>query len=50
MTDIKEKLLGFEAGAVDYIIKPFEPIEMVARVKTHISLAIAKKELKTQND
>ncbi len=29
---------GFEIGAVDYITKPFNPIEVKARVKTHISL------------
>jgi putative two-component system response regulator len=50
MTDVEEKLLGFEIGAVDYIIKPFEPVEMIARVKTHMSLAIARKELKLQNE
>lgn len=50
MTDVEEKLIGFDVGAVDYIIKPFEPVEMIARVKTHMALAIAKKELKVQND
>ncbi|MBU3918137.1 response regulator [bacterium] len=29
---------GFDIGAVDYITKPFNPIEVRARVKTHISL------------
>lgn len=50
MTNVEEKLIGFDVGAVDYIIKPFEPVEMIARVKTHMALAIAKKELKVQND
>jgi len=29
---------GFEYGAVDYIIKPFNTMEVLARVKTHLSL------------
>lgn len=50
MTNVEEKLIAFDVGAVDYIVKPFEPVEMIARVKTHMALAIAKKELKVQND
>ncbi len=34
--DPKEKIRAFEAGAVDYLIKPVEPSELHARVKTHI--------------
>jgi CheY-like chemotaxis protein len=34
---------GFELGAVDYIGKPFNPAELTARVRTHISLYRAKK-------
>ena len=29
---------GFELGGVDYITKPFRPIELLARVKTHLNL------------
>ncbi len=29
---------GFELGAVDYIAKPFSPIVVMARIKTHLEL------------
>ena len=29
---------GFNAGAVDYITKPFNPAELLSRVKTHVEL------------
>lgn len=28
-----DKVLGFEAGADDYLVKPFDPVELVLRVK-----------------
>jgi diguanylate cyclase (GGDEF)-like protein len=31
-------LQGFEAGAVDYVTKPFNQAELLARVRTHIEL------------
>lgn len=40
---------AFEIGAVDYIKKPFDPIEVNARLKTHLKLKIAEKKLKEQN-
>ena len=38
LTDTFEKVRAFSAGAVDYVTKPFEPEELLARVGTHIAL------------
>src|SRR5690625_4221829 len=32
-----DKIKGFDRGADDYIVKPFNPNELVARVKAHLS-------------
>jgi signal transduction histidine kinase len=29
---------GLEAGGIDYVVKPFQPREMIARIRTHIHL------------
>ena len=43
----KEHLLqAFERGAVDYITKPFNSLELLARVKTHLELKHTRDELK----
>ncbi len=44
--DIKK---GFEAGVVDYIVKPFNPVEVIARVRNHLNLYHANNELKRIN-
>ncbi len=36
---------GFEAGAVDYITKPFRPRTVRARVRTHVSLFLYQKRI-----
>ncbi len=49
MSEIQNKTKGFELGAVDYITKPFDVLEVKARVKTHLSLTLARRELANQN-
>jgi len=46
MDEIKNKTFGFELGAVDYITKPFEMSEVLARIRTHLALKRSHEELK----
>ncbi len=39
MTRIPDKVSGFGAGGADYITKPFDAREILARVATHLELA-----------
>ena len=41
---------GFEVGAVDYINKPIRYQELLARVKTHLTIHQLQKELHVQNE
>jgi len=41
---------GFEHGGQDYITKPFQQLELIHRVKTHVELFLAKKELQSEVD
>lgn len=50
MTDVADKARGFAVGAVDYVTKPFEPLEIEARVRTHLSLRLARQALARQNE
>ncbi len=36
--ETEEVIQGFELGAVDFITKPFNSIELLRRVSTHIEL------------
>ncbi len=49
LSETEQKAQCFELGAVDYIQKPFDVHELQARVKTHLSLALARKNLKDHN-
>ena len=46
LSSVENKVSGFEAGGVDYITKPFQPLEVLARVHTHLTLQRQKMELK----
>jgi phosphoserine phosphatase RsbU/P len=49
LDELMDKLKGFNVGGVDYITKPFQLIEVQARVKTHVSLRLLQKELQFKN-
>jgi chemotaxis protein methyltransferase CheR len=38
LRDIEAKIQGFEAGGVDFISKPYQEQEILARVRTHVQL------------
>ena len=42
LTDTVDKVRAFDAGGVDYVTKPFQIEEVLARVKTHIALRRAQ--------
>jgi len=48
-TDKESVLHGFDLGAQDYITKPFDSRELLARVKTQIELKIIREELEQIN-
>ncbi len=45
---VKDKVEGFEAGGVDYVTKPFNELELMARIKTHVDLKRAKNRIEIQ--
>jgi PAS domain S-box-containing protein len=44
-----DKVRAFEAGGIDYISKPIESKEVLARVRTHLELQEARHQLQKQN-
>jgi two-component system sensor histidine kinase/response regulator len=44
-----DKIRGLEAGGVDYITKPFQKEEVLARVKTHLTVQYQQKALEKAN-
>ena len=45
MGEVMDKVLAFGVGGIDYIMKPFQFEEVLARVGTHIALRAAQKSL-----
>lgn len=44
-----DKVRGFTLGAVDYITKPFEPVEVLARIQHQLQWQASQAHLKLQN-
>ncbi|HIE00200.1 MAG TPA: response regulator [Thiotrichaceae bacterium] len=48
-TESVDKVKGFEIGAVDYITKPFQDVEVLARVNKHLTICNLQKKLEAKN-
>lgn len=46
--NVKDKVKGFEVGGVDYVTKPFNEQELIARIQTHVELIRAKNQIEKQ--
>lgn len=49
LNEIEDKVKGFSVGGVDYITKPFQLEEVLARVETHLALRRLQKRLQDAN-
>jgi DNA-binding NtrC family response regulator len=49
LTDASDKVRGLELGAVDFVNKPFQAEEVLARVRTHLTILDLQKELRRRN-
>jgi PAS domain S-box-containing protein len=49
LDDSRDKVQGLSLGAVDYIAKPFQPQEVLARVQTHLTIQRLRAELAERN-
>ena len=49
LDEAKDKVRGLEVGAVDFVSKPFQQDEVVARVNTHLTLQRLRRQLETRN-
>jgi len=50
LTDTVDKVRGFEAGAVDYLTKPLQHEEVLARVNAHLTIRKYQQQLQKQNE
>ena len=49
LTDTEDKVTAFKTGGVDYVTKPLQIDEVMARVNTHLNLHAMQKQLEAQN-
>jgi len=50
VTEPAEKVRGLELGAVDFVNKPFQAEEVLARVRTHVTIRDLQKQLRRRNE
>ncbi|HEX5338225.1 MAG TPA: EAL domain-containing protein [Gallionella sp.] len=50
LTDIEDKVKGFDVGAVDYVTKPLHITEVIARIDTHLKVRAMQQQLQAQNE
>ena len=50
LTDTIDKVRGFEVGAVDYVTKPFQLEELLARLRTHLTIQNLRVKLQESED
>jgi len=50
LDQVFDKVKAFKVGGVDYISKPFEPEEVLARLETHLTIGRQKRQLKEAID
>lgn len=50
LNEVFDKVKAFSIGGVDYITKPFQVEEVLARVQTHLSLRNLQQQLQTHNE
>ena len=48
--DTEDIIRGLEAGALDYICKPFQPLELIARVKSQLKFKGIQDDLRIANE
>ena len=49
LSETEDKVRGFQVGAIDYVTKPIQPEEVLARITNHLTIQNLQKELQTQN-
>lgn len=49
MNSAEDKIRAFKAGGVDFISKPFNQYELLARIEVHLQLQLTKEQLREKN-